>query len=235
MIDVTGSLPAASASGTGSTAIGLGASALTLDTAVGYNAAISADGSVAVGANTVVDSLNSVAVGADSIVQAGADGSTALGQNARVQTGATGSVAIGQDSEATEANTVSVGSATNQRRITNVADGVNANDAVTVQQMQQFATSSSEEIGRLDKRIDDVNNQVDEVGALASAFSALVPNSRTTGNTQISLGLANYSGADAMAAGLFHYVSNNVLVNAGVSTSFSSGETATRAGVTFGF
>ncbi|HCN1627189.1 TPA: YadA-like family protein [Escherichia coli] len=46
------------------------------------------------------------------------------------------SVALGTDSVADEENTISVGSSTNQRRITNVAAGVNATDAVNVSQLK---------------------------------------------------------------------------------------------------
>ncbi|EIL3298649.1 YadA-like family protein [Escherichia coli] len=46
------------------------------------------------------------------------------------------SVALGTGSVANEENTISVGSSTNQRRITNVAAGVNATDAVNVSQLK---------------------------------------------------------------------------------------------------
>ena len=104
-------------------------------------------------ADMTVASENSEAVGAYSSVAAGAAGGVALGQNASVASGATGSVAIGQDSVADEADTVSVGSSGNERRVTNVADGVNATDAVNVQQLQQFSASTSGAINRLVNRI----------------------------------------------------------------------------------
>jgi len=47
-----------------------------------------------------------------------------------------GAVALGQGSVADQANTVSVGSAGNERRVTNVAAGVAATDAANVGQMQ---------------------------------------------------------------------------------------------------
>ncbi|MES9965969.1 MAG: YadA-like family protein [Sedimenticola sp.] len=121
--------------GAGGTALGTNALAKTNDTAIGYNARANADGAVVIGANSSTSSLNSVAVGADASIATGADGSMALGQNAQAQTGATGAVALGQNSIATEANTVSIGSSTLQRRITNVAAGVNATDAVNVSQL----------------------------------------------------------------------------------------------------
>ncbi|MET0013680.1 MAG: YadA-like family protein [Sedimenticola sp.] len=117
------------------TAYGANALAKTNDTAIGYNARANADGAVVIGANSSTSSLNSVAVGADATIATGADGSMALGQNAQAQTSASGAVALGQNSIATEANTVSIGSASLQRRITNVAAGVNGTDAVNVDQL----------------------------------------------------------------------------------------------------
>jgi len=225
----------ASATGSGSTALGDGASARSRDTALGYRATVTADGSVAVGANSTVNSINSVAVGADTMVEAGADGGSALGQGARVATGATGSVALGQNSVASEANTVSVGSVGNERRLTNIADGINDTDAANVGQLRQAAAAMQADVSDLQNRVGKVERRLDDVGALSSAFSALVPNARSAGNTQIALGTGYYEGSTAMAAGLFHYVSKNVLVNAGVSTTFNSHSTAGRAGVTFGW
>ena len=95
-------------------------------------------------------------------------------------------------------------------------------------QLRQVATS-------LDSRIDDLESTLDDVGALTSAFSALVPNARAKGDTQVSLGLGNYSSSNALAAGLFHYLNNNILLNAGFSTAFDRNETASRAGITVGW
>ncbi|MDD2337962.1 MAG: YadA-like family protein [Geobacteraceae bacterium] len=211
----------ASATGSGSTSLGDGASARDRDTALGYMATVTADGSVA--------------VGADTLVEAGADGSSALGQGARVATGASGSVALGQNSVASEANTVSVGSAGNERRLTNIADGINDTDAANMGQLRQAAAAMQADVSNLQNRVGKVERRLDDVGALSSAFSALVPNARSAGNTQIALGAGYYEGSTAMAAGLFHYVSKNVLLNAGVSTAFNSHSTAGRAGVTFGW
>lgn len=131
------------ATGTNSTAIGAEAEAKTNDTAVGYNSTITADNSTAVGANSAIFSTNSVAIGADSVVSSGASGGTALGQNYTVQFGATNSVALGSDSVASEADTVSVGSSGSERRVTNVAAGVNATDAVNVANAQVSTNTSN--------------------------------------------------------------------------------------------
>ena len=125
----------ASSSGTNSLAVGSGASAKDYDTAIGANATVTADGSTAVGSNTLIEAENAVALGANAAVGSDASGGTALGQNAKITQGATNAVALGKDSVANEANTVSVGSSDNQRRITNLADGVNDSDAVNVSQV----------------------------------------------------------------------------------------------------
>lgn len=90
-------------------------------------------------------------------------------------------------------------------------------------------------LGQLNNRVDDVEERLDQVGAFSAAFSALVPNDRVSGNTQLALGYGYYASESALAAGLFHYVNNNVLLNVGASTSLNGGETAGRAGVTIGF
>ncbi|EEW1874698.1 adhesin [Escherichia coli] len=74
---------------------------------------------------TNTDGVDANAQGKDSV--AIGSGSIAAADN---------SVALGTDSVANEENTISVGSSTNQRRITNVAAGVNATDAVNVSQLK---------------------------------------------------------------------------------------------------
>lgn len=224
--DDNGEVLNASAIGPGSTSLGHGASAKTMDTAVGFKSTVTADGSVAVGANSTVESENSVAVGADSQIANGANGSSVLGQNASVATGAEGSVAIGQNSVANEANTVSVGSNTNQRRITNVADGLKETDAVNLRQLVTVEKS-------LKNEINDTNQRMDDLGALAMAIAQISPNSRSQGNTQVSVGVGHYEGSNAVAAGMFHYINDNVFLRASVSTTFD--ETGAGAGITIGW
>ncbi|HAG6470838.1 TPA: YadA-like family protein, partial [Escherichia coli] len=74
---------------------------------------------------TNTDGVDANAQGKDSV--AIGSGSIAAADN---------SVALSTGSVANEENTISVGSSTNQRRITNVAAGVNATDAVNVSQLK---------------------------------------------------------------------------------------------------
>lgn len=72
---------------------------------------------------------------------------TAIGVNAS----ATGenSVALGADSLATLANQVSVGNSETKRIISNVADGVELNDAVTIGQLNKKLSSALDQLNRL--------------------------------------------------------------------------------------
>jgi hypothetical protein len=83
--------------------------------------------------------------------------------------------------------------------------------------------------------VDDNSDRLDEVGAMAAAFSAVQPNWKSPGNTQIALGLGYYESEGALAAGIFHHINDTIMINAGVSTTFSEQETAGRIGITWGF
>lgn len=73
------------------------------------------------------------------------------GTSVGVNASATGenSVALGADSVATLANQVSVGNDTTKRVISNVAEGIEANDAVTVGQLNKKLSSALDQLNRL--------------------------------------------------------------------------------------
>jgi hypothetical protein len=122
-------------------------------------------------------------------------------------------------------------------------------DNINTERTQRIADVNAEESARIDadanlqRQIDensddikDLEDELDAVASMSAAMSALVPNDRAAGNTQISLGLGTYDGATAGALGLFHYVNDNILLNAGAAADFSGdGEVAGRAGITIGF
>ncbi|MDT8440524.1 MAG: YadA-like family protein, partial [Desulfuromonadales bacterium] len=192
---------AASTTGVGSTAVGHGATARTRDTAVGYRATVTADGSVALGAETLVEAENSVALGAD----------------AHVTANGVGSVALGQASVADEPNVVSVGSASNQRRITQVADGVNAHDAVNVRQLQQVYATTSNRIDRLDQRVKDLRKE-SFAGIASVAALAAIPDPKAGRKNSLGVGYGNYKGENALAIGFKSDVSENLRLTTGVAT-----------------
>ena len=110
----------------------------------GDNISISAEGGRTKIATTIAYKLRDKAMSiGNSILGRG----TSVGVNAS----ATGenSVALGADSVATLANQVSVGNDTTKRIISNVADGVEANDAVTVGQLNKKLSSALDQLNRL--------------------------------------------------------------------------------------
>ncbi|SMR76072.1 MULTISPECIES: ESPR-type extended signal peptide-containing protein [Stenotrophomonas] len=111
------------AGGTGATALGSYATAeATNSIALGRGAWVSESGfyGFAVGSGSRVNARFGVAIGAASQVLGGADGS----------------VALGAESVADQVGTVSVGNDYLKRRIVNVANGRNANDAATIGQLR---------------------------------------------------------------------------------------------------
>ncbi len=106
--------------------------------------------------------------------------------------------------------------------IHNVADGLDANDAVNKRQLDGVRA----ELANIDERI-----QI--VGAHAAALSALHPVPYNPYEpTTFSAGFGMYRNEQSVAVGVFHYVRENVLVNAGFSLN-SDGDTMGRAGISF--
>src|SRR5205823_1143942 len=105
------------------------------------------------------------------------DGAVATGTLASaVGPGATatsaGSVAVGSGSVATAANTASFGSPGNERRLTNVAAGINPTDAANIGQLTSVASGIQSQISGLQGQI--TTNQVEARRGLA-AVAALAP------------------------------------------------------------
>jgi autotransporter adhesin len=65
-----------------------------------------------------------------------------------VQSAGTNAVAIGAGSVASAPNTVSFGTAGNERRLTNVAPGVNPTDAVNLNQLNTMFNTAQDDISR---------------------------------------------------------------------------------------
>jgi hypothetical protein len=151
-------------------------------------------------------------------------------------------VALGADSELVD-GAVSVGASDNLRRVINVADGTDPTDAVTLSQLNDAVTTMeagySDQLTSLENRVDDFDEKIDEVGAIGSAMSALVPNPRSSSDNSIALGIGHYGDQTALAIGSFHYLNNDrILFNAGLGGAVGGGNSspvAVRAGVTIGF
>ncbi|MFV0617150.1 YadA-like family protein [Megasphaera sp. WILCCON 0056] len=152
--------------------------------------------------------------------------SAALGYKAEVTRSASNSVALGSNSVADEANTISVGSSSLERRITHVADGISTTDAATVGQLQRTASSIQQNVTYL-------GNEIDQVGAISAALAGLHPLQSSKG-FEISAAGGAYDGKQAMALGGFYHANPDVMVSFSGATSFGSEhKTAGNVGLTF--
>ena len=148
----------------------------------------------------------------------------AIGNEAKVS--AANSVAIGSGSEATEENTVSIGKAGSERRLTNVAAGVNDTDAVN---MSQFNTLVKENFEGVQKTL---TSEINKVAAGSAALAALRPESYDPSDKfSIALGYGHYRNANAGAFGLFYKPNGDMTVSAGVS--IGDGEPLMNMGLSF--
>lgn len=91
-----------------------------------------------------------------------------------------------------------------------------------------------EEVARLDGRINDVNDRVNKVGAMAAAIASL----KSIGYdpqapSEFSIGLCQYKGETGVAMGFFHYPNKNFMINVSLST--AGGETMGGIGATWRF
>ena len=150
--------------------------------------------STAAGSSAQVQGDNSSAFGSQAKVVA--NKSVAVGQGARVL--AENSVALGQGSvvDKGEINTVSVGNSTTKRRVTNVADGINAHDAVNVKQLNEVKSSVDSVRKDLQK-----NDKKLRGGIAGAAALANIPQVTQAGSNLLGVGVGNYRGESAVAVG----------------------------------
>ncbi|MFM0321653.1 beta strand repeat-containing protein [Caballeronia glebae] len=167
------------------------------------------------GANSVLASDKT-----DTPAVASGSGSTAIGNGANAS--GANSVALGSGSVADQDNTVSVGSQGNERRITNVAPGVNGTDAANMNQVASVQSS-----------VNSVARAAYSGVAAAMAMPNLTP--REPGKTIVAAGVANYKGYTAMGVGgTYRSQDSRWLVNGALSLT-PHGDTGVRAQVGYEF
>ncbi|MEH8060106.1 YadA-like family protein [Gallibacterium anatis] len=161
---------------------------------VAYGAYSSASGheSVAVGKSTKSSGASAVAIGRDSA--SSGVWSTAVGPGS--QANGEMSVALGAHSEVKsgDGNVVSVGNDNLKRKIINVANGVNANDAVNKSQLDV-----------VEAKINNINNKVDKGTVGPDGGQAIGAGSKANGAGALALGNASEAdGYIATAVGYGH-------------------------------
>lgn len=108
------------------------------------------------------------------------------------------------------------------------------NNPTAVGGINAEAAIRREEVARLDGRINDVNDRVNKVGAMAAAIASL----KSIGYdpqapSEFSIGLGQYKGETGVAMGFFHYPNKNFMINVSLST--AGGETMGGIGATCRF
>lgn len=143
---------------------------------------------------------------------------------------------------------VSIGSATDPDKRINLSDlgqideldqeildnEVYKNNKTAVGGINAEAAIRRGEVERLDGRINDVNDRVNKVGAMAAAIASL----KSIGYdpqapSEFSIGLGQYKGETGVAMGFFHYPNKNFMINVSLST--AGGETMGGIGATWRF
>ena len=213
------------ATGTGSTGLGID-NTVTGDysTAIGYKNNVSGNKSGAFGDPNVVTGNGSYAFGNDNTING--NNNFVLGNNVTIGSGIQNSVALGNNSTVSSSNEVSVGSATQKRKITNVADGdvsATSTDAVNGRQlykaMQNSGATGIENLrNEVNEKIDDVKDEVNHVGSLSAALAGLHPMQYDPkAPTQVMAALGHYRNKQSVAVGLSYYFNDRFMMSGGVA------------------
>lgn len=147
-----------------------------------------------------------------------------------------------------DSSDVSIGSATEPDKRINLSDLGQIDDLHSELKSREEFTSNPtavgginaeaairrEDVARLDGRINDVNDRVNKVGAMAAAIASL----KSIGYdpqapSEFSIGLGQYKGETGVAMGFFHYPNKNFMINVSLST--AGGETMGGIGATWRF
>ena len=225
-----------SATSTGSTGLGADNNVTgEYSTAVGYKNKVSGNHSGAFGDPNVVTGNGSYAFGNDNTIKG--DNNFVLGNNVTIDEGIQNSVALGNNSVVSSSNEVSVGSGTLKRKITNVADGevsATSTDAVNGRQLYNAMQNSNNTFkNEVNEKIDNVKNEVRNVGSLSAALAGLHPMQYDPkAPTQVMAALGHYKNKQAVAVGASYYFNDRFMMSTGIAL---SGEKRTETMANVGF
>nr|WP_288165783.1 YadA family autotransporter adhesin [Fusobacterium sp. CAG:649] len=225
------------------TATGIGSTGLGIDntvtgnnsTAVGYKNKVTGNKSGAFGDPNVVTGNGSYAFGNDNTIKG--DNNFVLGNNVTIDAGIQNSVALGNNLTVSSSNEVSVGSATQKRKITNIADGevsATSTDAVNGRQLYNAMQNSNNTFkNEVNEKIDNVKNEVRNVGSLSAALAGLHPMQYDPkAPTQVMVALGHYRNRQAVAVGASYYFNDRFMMSTGIAL---TGEKRTETMANVGF
>ena len=225
-----------SATSTGSTGLGADNNVTgEYSTAVGYKNKVSGNHSGAFGDPNLVTGNGSYAFGNDNTIKG--DNNFVFGNNVTIDEGIQNSVALGNNSTVSSSNEVSVGSKGKERKITNVADGevsANSTDAVNGRQLYNAMRNSNDSFkNEVNEKIDNVKNEVRNVGSLSAALAGLHPMQYDPkAPAQVMAALGHYKNKQAIAVGASYHFNDKFMVSTGVAL---SGEKRTETMANVGF
>ena len=121
------------------------------------------------------------------------------------------------------------------KTITNVARGINANDAATVGQLNDVRTAMANgDAATLNRANAYTDSRVSETTAQNAALAALHPLDFNKHNKfQIATGVGNYKNKTSVALGMFYQPNENILLSLG--STFGAHRNVVNAGATFRF
>jgi autotransporter adhesin len=185
-------------------------------------------GALQCGTNSTAAATRATALG--QTASASGTSSTAVGFGS--VSSARNSVALGAGSVADRPNTVSVGRAGQERRLTNVAPGVNQTDGVNVSQLSGVASNLQNEINGLGVQVSR-NRQESRGGvALALAASGLRYDDRP-GKISVATGIGSFKGETGMAAGIGYAATDRWRFSISGQTTPGTGDFGIAAGASF--
>ena len=185
----------------------------------------------------VNEGKDSYMIGNYNRIASGSNNNFILGNNVSIGPGIQNSVALGNNSTVSSSNEVSVGSATLKRKITNVADGevsANSTDAVNGRQLYNAMRNSNDSFkNEVYEKIDNVKDEVRNVGSLSAALAGLHPMQYDPkAPAQVMAALGHYKNKQAIAVGASYYFNDRFMMSTGVAL---SGEKRTETMANVGF
>ena len=185
----------------------------------------------------VNEGKDSYMIGNYNRIASGSNNNFILGNNVSIGSGIQNSVALGNGSTVSSSNEVSVGSATQKRKITNVADGevsATSTDAVNGRQLYNAMQNSNNTFkNEVNEKIDNVKNEVRNVGSLSAALAGLHPMQYDPkAPTQVMVALGHYRNRQAVAIGASYYFNDRFMMSTGIAL---SGEKRTETMANIGF
>lgn len=138
-------------------------------------------------------------------------------------TAGSNSVAIGAGSDdGGRSNVVSMGSANQQRQVTNVAAGTQGTDAVNLNQLNatlsQANNYTNQAVGQLQQSVNSTARTAYSGIAAATALS-MIPEVDQGKSLSMGVGVGSFQGYQAVAVGATARITNNIKMRAGVGTS----------------